>query len=80
MNPFGAGMAWDRRGLPPNVLVGADCWLEGKSSFTRFRSKRDPGLVLGRRVQVYGWTIFNVEPGAFVRGNPALALEGGRRQ
>jgi len=62
VNPFAVPREWDRRGLPANVLAGDECWLEGKDSFVRFRSQREPGLVLGRRVRVYGWTIFNVEP------------------
>src|SRR3989304_2625971 len=47
---------------PPNVRVGRDCFFERKPSFDRFRSERDPGLVLGDRVRVYTWTTFNVEP------------------
>jgi len=58
--------AWDYATLPPNVRVGRDCWLERKSSFSRFRSERDPGLVIGDRVRVYTWTTFNVEPTGFV--------------
>jgi acetyltransferase-like isoleucine patch superfamily enzyme len=54
--------AWDPRELPANVHVGADCWLERKHSFARFRSEHEPGLVLGDRVRVYTWTTFNVEP------------------
>jgi acetyltransferase-like isoleucine patch superfamily enzyme len=53
---------WDYRTLPPNVRLGEGCWLERKDSFARFRSLRDPGLVLGRGVRVYTWTTFNVEP------------------
>lgn len=53
---------WDYGSLPPNVRVGSDCWLERRDSFVRFRSERDPGLVLGDRVRVYTWTTFNVEP------------------
>jgi len=53
---------WDYGTLPPNVQIGADCWLERKDSFARFRSERTPGLVLGDRVRVYTWTSFNIEP------------------
>ena len=38
------------------------CYLERKESFRRFRSRREPGLVLGRGVRAYTWTEFNVEP------------------
>ena len=54
--------AWDYGGLPPNVVVGRDCWFERKDTFGRFRSEQRPGLVLGDRVSVYTWTTFNVEP------------------
>jgi acetyltransferase-like isoleucine patch superfamily enzyme len=54
--------AWDYRTLPANVRLGAGCYLERKDSFRRFRSSREPGLVLGDRVTVYTWTEFNVEP------------------
>jgi acetyltransferase-like isoleucine patch superfamily enzyme len=53
---------WDYSTLPANVHVGPDCFLERKASFLRFRSTRDPGLVLGRGVRAYTWTEFNVEP------------------
>lgn len=54
--------AWDYATLPANVRVGAGCWLERKDSFERFRSTRDPGLVLGANVRVHTWTVFNVDP------------------
>ncbi len=53
---------WDYAALPANVRVGAGCYLERKDSFRRFRSTRDPGLVLGDGVTAYTWTEFNVEP------------------
>jgi acetyltransferase-like isoleucine patch superfamily enzyme len=53
---------WDYATLPANVRVGVGCFLERKDSFRRFRSTRDPGLILGDRVTVYTWTEFNVEP------------------
>lgn len=54
--------AWDYATLPASVRVGAGCWFERKASFQRFRSTREPGLVLGDRVKAYTWTEFNVEP------------------
>ncbi len=53
---------WDYAALPKNVQLGPDCYLERKESFKRFRSTRQPGLVLGARVQVFTWTEFNIEP------------------
>lgn len=57
---------WDYQSLPDNVAIGDDCWLERQDSFARFRSVQQPGLVLGRGVQVYTWTSFNVEPTGIV--------------
>lgn len=53
---------WEHASLPGNIRVGADCYLERKESFKRFRSTREPGLVIGDRVKVYTWTEFNIEP------------------
>jgi hypothetical protein len=53
---------WDHAGLPRNIRVGAGCFLERRDSFKRFRSTREPGLVLGDRVQVFTWTEFNLDP------------------
>lgn len=53
---------WDYGSLPANVRLGRDCFLERHESFGRFRSSREPGLVLGDRVRVLTWTTFNVEP------------------
>lgn len=58
--------SWDYGGLPSNVRIGTDCWIEFKGSFDRFRSEREPGLVLGDRVRVFTWTTFNVEPSGCV--------------
>ncbi len=53
--------AWDYSTLPPNVRIGEGCQLERRDAFARFRSQRDPGLILGRNVRAYTWTAFNVE-------------------
>lgn len=51
---------WDRARIPAGVQVGERCWIERPQSFEAFRSRRQPGLVLGDDVRVYGWTTFNV--------------------
>lgn len=58
--------SWDYGTLPGNVVVGDGCFLERKDSFARFRSKRQPGLVLGDRVSIYTLTTFNVEPDGLI--------------
>lgn len=67
---------WDRTRLAPNVRVGRDCYLERFESFDRFRSTRDPGLVLGDRVTVYTWTTFNIEPDGIVEVGDDSVLVG----
>ena len=64
---------WPHADLPANVEVGEGCWLERRASFDRFRSQQRPGLTLGRRVKVYTWTEFNVEPeGRLVVGDDTV--------
>lgn len=53
---------WDYAVLPANVRLGSGCFLERKASFARYRSRCEPGLVLGDRVRAYTWTEFNIEP------------------
>jgi acetyltransferase-like isoleucine patch superfamily enzyme len=52
---------WDYNSLPPNIIIGKNCWFERKDSFSLFRSKLNPGLVIGNNVKVYTWTTFNIE-------------------
>jgi acetyltransferase-like isoleucine patch superfamily enzyme len=68
--------AWDYRTLPPNVRLGGGCFLERKDSFRKYRSTREPGLVLGDRVQVYTWTEFNLETSAAVEVGDDSVLVG----
>jgi acetyltransferase-like isoleucine patch superfamily enzyme len=66
---------WARETLPRNIRVGVECHLERRDSFKRFRSTREPGLVLGDRVKVYTWTDFNVEPdGAIEVGDDSILV------
>src|SRR5207302_8817870 len=48
---------WDYATLPPNIRVGANCYLENEQLFRNFASERDPGLVIADRVRIYfgGW-------------------------
>jgi acetyltransferase-like isoleucine patch superfamily enzyme len=67
---------WDYTILPANVRVGVGCFLERKDSFRRFRSTRDPGLVLGNGVRAYTWTEFNVEPTGLLEVGDETTLVG----
>ncbi len=53
---------WDYTSLASNIRLGDGCFLERRDTFERFRSERDPGLVLGDGTTVYTWTTFNVDP------------------
>ena len=68
--------SWDYGRLADNIRIGADCFLERRESFERFRSRQSPGLVLGDRVQVLTWTIFNVEPSGCVEIGQDTVLVG----
>lgn len=67
---------WDHGVLPANVTIGRDCFFERRESFARFRSTREPGLVIGDRVRVHTWTSFNVEPDGLVEIGDDCVLVG----
>jgi acetyltransferase-like isoleucine patch superfamily enzyme len=57
---------WNYSSLASNIIIGKDCWLERRSSFARFRSELNAGLVLGERVKAFTWATFNVEPTGYL--------------
>jgi acetyltransferase-like isoleucine patch superfamily enzyme len=67
---------WDYGTLPSNVRIGSDCWLERRDSFARFRSRQNPGLILGDRVRIFTWTTFNIEPTGVVEIGDNTTLVG----
>jgi acetyltransferase-like isoleucine patch superfamily enzyme len=67
---------WDYSTLPRNVQLGEGCFIERKESFARFRTKRQPGLVLGLRVRIYTWTAFSLEEDALVEIGDETILVG----
>ena len=67
---------WDYTELPPNVVLGDDCFIERRASFYRYRSERERGLVLGDRVTVYTWTEFNIEPDGLMEVGDDAVLVG----
>jgi acetyltransferase-like isoleucine patch superfamily enzyme len=52
---------WDHGQLPGNVRLGRDVFIATPDAFRFFRSRRDPGLVLGDGVQARFNTAFTVE-------------------
>ena len=67
---------WDYSTLSPNVRLGSDCYIERRQSLARFRSARDPGLVLGARVRLYTWCEFAVEPTGLIEIGDDCVLAG----
>ena len=67
---------WDYAGLPKNVRAGENCFFERREIFSRFRSVREPGLVIADRVVIYTWSTFNVEPQGLVEVGEDSVLVG----
>jgi acetyltransferase-like isoleucine patch superfamily enzyme len=66
---------WDYRTAPANVIIGEGSRIERKQSFARYRSIREPGLVLGCNVCVYTWTEFSLEPsGRLIVGDDSILV------
>jgi acetyltransferase-like isoleucine patch superfamily enzyme len=66
---------WDLATLPDNIRIGAGCWIESRDSFARFRTTRDPGLVLGDRVRIHCFTRFSLEhAGAVQVGDDSILV------
>jgi acetyltransferase-like isoleucine patch superfamily enzyme len=67
---------WDLSTLPANVRIGRGCFIERKQSLERFRSTRDPGLVLGDGVQIFMWSGISVEPDGVIEIGAGSTLVG----
>jgi len=67
---------WDYGTLPANVRIGRGCFIERKQSLERFRSVRDPGLVLGDGVRIFMWSGISVEPDGVVEIGAGSTLVG----
>lgn len=68
--------AWDYSTLPSNVRLGRDCFIERKQSLERFRSVRDPGLVIGDGARIFMWSGISVEPDGFLEIGAGATLVG----
>lgn len=67
---------WDYATLAPAVRLGSDVWIERPECFERCRSRRTPAVMLGDRVRVFGWSVFNLEPGGQVTVGARSTLVG----
>jgi len=75
--PGAESAIWDHTPLPPNVVVGEGSRVERtRETFWRFRSMREPGLTLGREVDVYKWTNFSTEPAGAISVGDGSVLVG----
>lgn len=68
--------AWDYGSLPANVVLGEDCFIETRACFERCRSQQPLAVSLGRRVSVYAWTRFSLEPDAIAEVGDQAVLVG----
>lgn len=63
---------WRDVPLPPNIECGPDCFLQSSHVFGLFRSKREPGLQMGRGSGIYSQSQLVVGEGGRIRlGNYA---------
>lgn len=68
---------WDYGELPANVRLGSNCFIQAKSSFRRFFTVRDPGLVVGDNVRIYSGTGFGIEKEGFMQIGDDTVVVGG---
>jgi acetyltransferase-like isoleucine patch superfamily enzyme len=74
--PFKLDYDWYGRGLPPNLQVGRDVYIDSAYGFAPFRSERTPGLVLGDASGAYDRATFVVGPRGTVSVGDYTVLNG----
>jgi acetyltransferase-like isoleucine patch superfamily enzyme len=67
---------WYHGGIPSNVVVAEDVYLDSSYAFAFFLSQREPGLILGRGCGVYDRASFVVGPEGFVEVGSFTCLNG----
>lgn len=67
---------WYARGIPPNVRVGSDVYIDTAYGFAPFRSEQTPGLVLGDASGAYDRATFVVGPRGTVLVGEYTVLNG----
>lgn len=67
---------WYGRGLPPNVRIGRDVYIDTAYGFAPFRSLEEPGLALGDASGAYDRTTFLVGPRGSVHVGEYTCLNG----
>jgi len=74
--PFELVYDWYGRGLPPNIRIGRDVYIDSAYGFAPFRSQRTPGLVLGDASGAYDRATFVVGPQGAVAVGEYTVLNG----
>lgn len=74
--PFRLEYDWYGRGLPANVRIGRDVYIDTAYGFAPFRSEREPGLMLGDASGAYDRATFVVGPRGTVQVGEYTVLNG----
>ena len=74
--PFELEYDWYGRGLPSNLRIGRDVYIDSAYGFAPFRSQRTPGLVLGDASGAYDRATFVVGPRGTVSVGEYTVLNG----
>ncbi len=74
--PFQLEYDWYGRGLPANIDVGRDVYIDTAYGFAPFRSQRTPGLVLGDASGAYDRATFMVGPRGTISVGEYTVLNG----
>lgn len=64
--PYVPPWDWCPDPVPDNVVFGPDCWLDTRYAFARSRTRRDPGVRVGRNTGIYSGSWFDLGPDAQV--------------
>ena len=74
--PFQLEYDWYDRGLPANIHVGRDVYIDTAYGFAPFRSEQTPGLVLGDASGAYDRATFMVGPRGTISVGEYTVLNG----
>lgn len=67
---------WHPGIIPENALIGDGSYLQTTYSFHRYRSRREPGIVLGENSSVYVGSMFDMGPEAVFEAGAYTLLKG----
>ncbi|MBV9774755.1 MAG: acyltransferase [Gemmatimonadetes bacterium] len=74
--PFHLDHDWYSRGVPGNVVLGEDVYLDSSYGFAAFHSEREPGAVFGEACGAYDRATLVVGPRGQVTVGPYTVLNG----